>query len=26
VLVKGGVPGAKNGVVVVRRAIKSRNG
>lgn len=26
VLVKGGVPGAKNGIVVVRKAIKSRNG
>lgn len=26
VLVRGGVPGAKNGIVVVRKAIKSRNG
>lgn len=26
VLVKGGVPGAKNGIVVVRKAIKARNG
>lgn len=26
VLVKGGVPGAKNGIVVVRKAIKGRNG
>lgn len=26
VLVQGGVPGAKNGIVVVRRAIKARNG
>jgi large subunit ribosomal protein L3 len=25
-LVKGGVPGAKNGVIVVRRAVKSRKG
>jgi large subunit ribosomal protein L3 len=26
VLVKGGVPGAKNGIVVVRKAVKGRNG
>jgi large subunit ribosomal protein L3 len=26
VLVRGGVPGAKNGIVVVRKAIKGRNG
>lgn len=26
ILVRGGVPGSKNGVVVVRRAIKGRNG